>query len=261
MTKQFHPYHIVDQSPWPFSGAVGLMMFLTGMMEFIYLKSTNMLILGLMLILLTMYQWWRDITRESTYQGFHTNKVVGGLKFGMILFIISEVLFFFSFFWAFYHSSLSPTIEIGMMWPPMGIKSFNPLSIPLLNTLILLSSGITITWSHHSIIMNNFYYSKLALTLTIMLGMYFSILQGWEYWSANFTMADSSYGSTFFMATGFHGAHVLIGSMFLLMCYIRMKFKHLSNHHHFGFEAAIWYWHFVDVVWLFLYSSIYWWGN
>nr|YP_010564876.1 cytochrome c oxidase subunit 3 [Pallenopsis pilosa]UZA61331.1 cytochrome c oxidase subunit 3 [Pallenopsis pilosa] len=260
MLKQFHPYHLVNQSPWPLTGALGVMTMMIGLMEWIYMKSMVMMMLGIIIIIMTMIQWWRDVTRESTFQGHHTLKVINGLRWGMILFITSEVMFFLSFFWAFFHSSLSPSMEIGMMWPPKGINSFNPMHIPLLNTLILLSSGISVTWSHHSIINSNIKNSLLALFMTVMLGMYFSLLQGWEYWSAHFTMADSVYGSTFFMATGFHGIHVLIGSIFLLISFIRMNKMHMSNNHHLGFEAAIWYWHFVDIVWLFLYSSIYWWG-
>nr|YP_010564888.1 cytochrome c oxidase subunit 3 [Pallenopsis patagonica]UZA61343.1 cytochrome c oxidase subunit 3 [Pallenopsis patagonica] len=260
MTKQFHPYHLVNQSPWPLTGALGVMIMMIGLMEWIYMKSMMMMILGSSIIIMTMTQWWRDMIRESTFQGHHTNKVINGLRWGMILFITSEVMFFLSFFWAFFHSSLSPSMEIGMMWPPKGIDSFNPMYIPLLNTLILLSSGMSVTWSHHSIMNNNIKNSLSALLMTVMLGMYFSMLQGWEYWSAQFTMADSVYGSTFFMATGFHGIHVLIGSIFLLISYIRMNKMHMSKNHHMGFESAIWYWHFVDIVWLFLYSSIYWWG-
>nr|UZA61305.1 cytochrome c oxidase subunit 3 [Rhynchothorax sp. JZ-2022] len=259
MTKQFHPYHIVNQSPWPLTGALGAMIMMVGMMEFIYLKSFKMMTIGLMIVSMTMFQWWRDVVRESSFQGYHTFKVVNGMRWGMILFITSEVLFFMSFFWAFFHCSLAPSMELGMMWPPLGIMPFNPMKVPLLNTLILLSSGVSVTWSHNSI-MNGSEESKISLLITIMLGSYFTVLQGWEYWTSSFTMSDSSYGSTFFMATGFHGLHVLVGSIFLLICLIRMINNHLSVNHHFGFEAAIWYWHFVDVVWLFLYISIYWWG-
>nr|YP_003891054.1 cytochrome c oxidase subunit III [Tanystylum orbiculare]ADB91990.1 cytochrome c oxidase subunit III [Tanystylum orbiculare] len=260
MTKKYHPFHIVDQSPWPLTGALGAMLMMVGLLELIYLKSMKMIIIGLLILMMTMYQWWRDIVRESTYQGHHTFMVINGLKLGMILFITSEVLFFLSFFWAFFHSSLAPNIELGMIWPPKGIQAFNPMSIPLLNTLILLSSGVTVTWCHHSILVNNMNLSKISLTLTVLLGLYFTILQGWEYWSSSFSFSDSSYGSTFFMATGFHGIHVIVGSTFLLLCLYRLMISQFSMIHNFGLEAAIWYWHFVDVVWLFLYTSIYWWG-
>lgn len=260
MIKQFHPYHIVNQRPWPLTGALGIILIISGLLESIYLKSQTIITLGVFIMLLTRYQWWRDITREATYQGCHTTKVINGLKWGIILFIISEIVFFFSFFWAFFHSSLSPSQEVGIIWPPMGINPFNPIEIPLLNTLILLTSGVTVTWSHHRIINSNFRKAKIALLITILLGIYFTSLQVWEYWLSIFTISDSIYGSTFFITTGFHGLHVIIGSIFLLVCYLRIRINHMSSLHHFGFEAAIWYWHFIDVIWLFLYVSIYWWN-
>nr|YP_004222194.1 cytochrome c oxidase subunit III [Apochrysa matsumurae]BAJ61139.1 cytochrome oxidase subunit 3 [Apochrysa matsumurae] len=260
-THSNHPYHLVDYSPWPLTGAIGAMITTTGIVKWFHQYDNSLLILGNIVTLLTMYQWWRDVTREGTYQGLHTLSVTLGLRWGMILFILSEVFFFVSFFWAFFHSSLAPSIEIGQTWPPMGIKSFNPLEIPLLNTVILLSSGVTITWAHHSLMSNNYTQTSQGLLFTVILGIYFSILQAYEYIESPFTIADSVYGSTFFMATGFHGLHVLIGTTFLLICLIRHINFHFSKYHHFGFEAAAWYWHFVDVVWLFLYISIYWWGS
>nr|YP_010946666.1 cytochrome c oxidase subunit III [Margattea angusta]WGO57384.1 cytochrome c oxidase subunit III [Margattea angusta] len=256
-----HPFHLVNQSPWPLMGAVSAMIMMTGLIKWFHMFNISLMMLGMSIMILTMIQWWRDITREGTYQGLHTKFVVKGLQWGMILFIISEVFFFISFFWTFFHSSLSPTIEIGSSWPPLGIQPFNPLQIPLLNTAILLTSGVTITWSHHSLLYNNFNQTLQALFYTIMLGLYFTILQAYEYIEASFTIADSIYGASFFMATGFHGLHVIIGTVFLIMCLLRHIFLHFSSSHHFGFEAAAWYWHFVDVVWLFLYISIYWWGS
>lgn len=207
------------------------------------------------------WRWWRDIIRESTYEGKHTKEVITGLKMGIILFITSEVFFFISFFWAFFHSSLSPDIFIGQIWPCKGIKSFNPISIPLINTIILLRSGVTLTGAHHFLITGKKNRCDRLLLITITLGIYFSILQYIEYQEASFSIADSIYGSTFFIATGFHGIHVLIGTIFLLVCFLRRKTNHFSSYHHFGFEAAAWYWHFVDVVWLFLYIFIYWLGK
>nr|YP_010372450.1 cytochrome c oxidase subunit III [Parantica melaneus]UPA56404.1 cytochrome c oxidase subunit III [Parantica melaneus] len=256
-----HPYHLVDYSPWPLTGAIGVMTLVTGLIKWFHNFNINLLLIGYLITLLTMYQWWRDICREGTFQGKHTLLVSNGLRWGMILFIISEIFFFISFFWAFFHSSLSPNIEIGAMWPPMMIMAFNPFQIPLLNTIILISSGITVTWAHHALMMNNFTQTTQGLFFTVILGIYFTILQAYEYYEAPFTIADSIYGSTFFMATGFHGLHVIIGTIFLLICLIRHINNHFSMNHHFGFEAAAWYWHFVDVVWLFLYISIYWWGN
>nr|YP_010701156.1 cytochrome c oxidase subunit III [Papilio alcmenor]WCI21397.1 cytochrome c oxidase subunit 3 [Papilio alcmenor] len=256
-----HPFHLVDYSPWPLTGAIGVMTLVTGMIKWFHKFNMNLMILGYIIILLTMYQWWRDICREGTYQGNHTILVSKGLRWGMILFIISEIFFFISFFWAFFHSSLSPNIEIGAMWPPYSIVPFNPFQIPLLNTIILITSGVSVTWAHHAIMENNFSQTTQGLIITIMLGIYFTILQAYEYVEAPFSIADSIYGSTFFMATGFHGLHVIIGTIFLIICLLRHLSTHFSNKHHFGFEAAAWYWHFVDVVWLFLYISIYWWGN
>nr|YP_010713925.1 cytochrome c oxidase subunit III [Plesionika lophotes]WDD39145.1 cytochrome c oxidase subunit 3 [Plesionika lophotes] len=256
-----HTYHLVDMSPWPLTGSISAMMLTTGLVKWFHQFNMDLLILGLIATILTMIQWWRDIVRESTFQGLHTTRVVSGLKLGMILFITSEVLFFFAFFWAFFHSSLSPAVEIGCCWPPTGIKPFNPFQIPLLNTAILLASGATVTWSHHALLNSDRRQALQGLTLTVILGFYFTALQALEYYEAPFTIADSVYGSTFFVATGFHGLHVIIGSCFLLVCLGRMFFNHFSSSHHFGFEAAAWYWHFVDVVWLFLYISIYWWGS
>nr|AML26114.1 cytochrome c oxidase subunit III [Curculionidae sp. BMNH 1274272] len=259
--KKNHPFHLVDQSPWPILGSLSMFSMMMGLIKWFHLFNPNLLLLSLLTNILIMYQWWRDITRESTFQGLHTMKVTTGLRWGMILFITSEIFFFLAFFWAFFHSSLSPNIELGLTWPPKGINPFNPLEIPLLNTLILLSSGLTITWSHHSLMENNYIQSIQSLLITVILGFYFSILQMYEYIEAPFTIADSVYGSTFFMTTGLHGLHVIIGSSFLMICLIRMYKNHFSHNHHFGFEAAAWYWHFVDVVWLFLYISIYWWGS
>nr|AKK32523.1 cytochrome c oxidase subunit III [Henschiella sp. PJ-2015] len=259
--KNNHPYHLVDFSPWPLTSSIAGMTLTSGMIMWFHMKNMNLFMLGFMIMILSMIQWWRDITREGTFQGKHTNKVIFGLKMGMILFIISEIFFFLSFFWSFFHSSLSPTIELGMKWPPLNIMPFNPMHVPLLNTMILLSSGMSITWSHHSIMNSNYMQTKYSLMLTIILGIYFTILQAYEYIEASFSISDSIFGSTFFMATGFHGLHVIIGTIFLIMTLMRHNFKHFSNKHHFGFEAAAWYWHFVDVVWLFLYISIYWWGS
>nr|YP_010567273.1 cytochrome c oxidase subunit III [Trachylophus sinensis]UZC33502.1 cytochrome c oxidase subunit III [Trachylophus sinensis] len=256
-----HPFHLVDASPWPILGALSAMITMVGLIKWFHLYESNLLFLGLLITALIMYQWWRDIVREATYQGLHTYNVTMGLRWGMILFITSEVFFFISFFWGFFHNSLSPSIELGMNWPPKGIETFNPIEIPLLNTLILLTSGLTVTWTHHSLMENNYTQGFQSLLLTVILGIYFTVLQGYEYLEAPFTIADAAYGSSFFIATGFHGLHVIIGTTFLLVCLIRHYLNHFSSIHHFGFEAAAWYWHFVDVVWLFLYITIYWWGS
>nr|YP_009973287.1 cytochrome c oxidase subunit III [Chinapotamon maolanense]QNH92738.1 cytochrome c oxidase subunit III [Chinapotamon maolanense] len=256
-----HPYHLVDMSPWPLMGSISAMMLTTGLVKWFHQYNTNLLLLSSVAIILTMIQWWRDVTREGTYQGLHTSTVMVGLRWGMIFFILSEVLFFFSFFWAFFHSSLSPAIEIGLYWPPLGIQPFNPFQIPLLNTTILLSSGATVTWAHHAIMEANLSQATQSLALTIILGVYFTSLQVYEYLESTFSIADSAFGSTFFVATGFHGLHVIIGTTFLFICFFRLFNCHFSSNHHLGFETAAWYWHFVDVVWLFLYIFIYWWGG
>nr|WCH62807.1 cytochrome c oxidase subunit III [Dromaeolus sp. ZM-2022] len=260
MTKN-HPFHLVEVSPWPLVGSLGALILTSGLVKWFSLMTLNLMLLGMLIIFLIMFQWWRDITREGTFQGLHTFKVTFGLRWGMILFIVSEIMFFLSFFWGFFHSSLTPSIELGMMWPPVSIIPFNPTQIPLLNTLILISSGVTVTWAHHSLMENNFKQAFYGLSLTIILGIYFTMLQAFEYIESPFCISDAVYGSSFFMATGFHGLHVIIGTVFLITSLMRHLSNHFSPSHHFGFEAAAWYWHFVDVVWLFLYISIYWWGS
>nr|AIA77268.1 cytochrome c oxidase subunit III [Frankliniella occidentalis] len=260
--KILTPFHLVSPSPWPILASFQLfnMVFLTAKM---FNQSLNswMFFFNLMMMMLISAIWWRDVVRESTFESRHTKEVLKGLKIGMMLFITSEVFFFLSFFWAFFHFSLSPDIFIGQKWPCKGIKSFNPMSIPFMNPLILLSSGVTLTVSHPFMMLGQKKKSTQFLILTVVLGIYFSVLQYVEYLEASFSIADSVYGSCFFMATGFHGIHVLIGTVFLSICLIRNIKKHFSSYHHFGFEAAAWYWHFVDVVWLFLYICIYWFGK
>nr|YP_001552157.1 cytochrome c oxidase subunit III [Nothopuga sp. 1 LP-2008]ABS71892.1 cytochrome c oxidase subunit III [Nothopuga sp. 1 LP-2008] len=256
-----HPYHMVDMSPWPLTGAMGAYTTTSSLAYWFHMNNSSIMTMGTIITIMTMILWWRDVVREATFQGHHTNKVTMNMRWGMIMFITSEVFFFVSFFWAFFHSSLSPAIDIGASWPPTGIIPFNPFQIPLLNTIILLSSGVSITWTHHSIMEKNYSSSIKSLAVTIFLGLYFIMIQAMEYHEAPFSIADSVYGSTFFMATGFHGLHVIIGTLFLIITFSRLMKMHFSSHHHFGFEAAAWYWHFVDVVWLFLYISIYWWGN
>lgn len=256
-----HPFHLVDNRPWPITGSMGLISLLSGRVLWFHFNEILVIYLGSLVTIITIIQWWRDVIRESTYQGLHTKKVIRSIKIGIILFIISEVLFFSSFFWAFFHRSLAPSVEIGIQWPPIGVTTFNPITIPMLNTIILLSSGVSITWAHHALINNNLTQTIQRITITICLGLYFTLLQALEYEEAPFTIADSVYGSTFFLRTGFHGIHVIIGTIFILISLIRIIKLHLSKFHHVGFEASAWYWHFVDVVWLFLYISVYWWGR
>lgn len=257
----FHPYHIVDQSPWPLTSAFGALIITAGTVSWFKGNSSLLIFIGVSIIILTSVQWWRDVSREAALQGHHSFEVETNIRMGIILFIVSEVLFFISFFWAFFHSRLAPCIEIGILWPPKNIRAFNPFQIPLLNTIILLSSGVSVTWAHHRLIENNHSQTKKGLIITVILGLYFTLLQGYEYFEASFSFADSVYGSTFFLATGFHGLHVIIGTTFLIVCLRRLSSFQFSSSHHFGFEAAAWYWHFVDVVWLFLFITIYWWGS
>nr|YP_009144460.1 cytochrome c oxidase subunit III [Asbolus verrucosus]AKJ52246.1 cytochrome c oxidase subunit 3 [Asbolus verrucosus] len=261
MSNKNHPYHLVDASPWPILASLSALILMSGIIKWFHFYNHSLLMIGFTSMLLIMFQWWRDISREATLQGLHTYTVTMGMRWGMILFITSEVFFFISFFWSFFHNSLAPAIELGMNWPPKGIMTFNPIQIPLLNTLILLTSGITVTWAHHSLMENNYKQSTQGLMMTVILGLYFSLLQGYEYFESSFSISDAAYGSSFFVATGFHGIHVIIGTTFLAVCMARHMKNHFSQIHHFGFEAAAWYWHFVDVVWLFLYISIYWWGS
>uniref|UniRef100_UPI0030FF33CB cytochrome c oxidase subunit III n=1 Tax=Acanthochitona defilippii TaxID=761903 RepID=UPI0030FF33CB len=256
-----NPFHLVEFSPWPLVGSMGAFCLTVGLASWFHGYGLNLMFFGMLLILLTMLQWWRDVVREGTFQGYHTLRVSRGLRWGMILFIASEVLFFFAFFWAYFHSSLAPCMELGACWPPAGITPLNPFQVPLLNTAVLLASGVSVTWAHHSLIDGDQKGSILALGVTIILGAYFTFLQAGEYFETSFSISDSCYGSTFFVATGFHGLHVLIGTTFLMVALLRSVVFHFSSNHHFGFEAAAWYWHFVDVVWLFLYVSIYWWGS
>jgi len=262
-TKQYHPYHLVDPSPWPFFAGVSVLVLTNGAVMYMHSYKYGFLIFlfGLFMVLVTMFFWWRDVIREATFLGCHTKLVQKGLRTGVILFIISEVLFFFGFFWAFFHSSLAPSIELGGMWPPRGIEALNPWEVPLLNTVILLSSGATITWAHHAIVSGDRKNAITALIYTILLAVCFTGFQALEYYEAPFTISDGIYGSTFFMTTGFHGFHVIIGTIFIFVCLIRLILHHFTRHHHVGFEAAAWYWHFVDVVWLFLFISVYWWGS
>nr|QSR89842.1 cytochrome c oxidase subunit III [Ceratosolen fusciceps] len=252
----YQPFHLVSPSPWPLLMSFGLMVFVLGFMNMLKKKEYFMLFFGLWLILLVMYQWWRDTLNES-YTGSHTSEVQNGLKLGMIMFIISELFFFLSIFWCYFHMYLSPSMEIGSMWPPKGIIMFDPYLIPLLNTIILLSSGVSITWCHHAILNKYYKDSVSALTVTVVLGMIFTYFQYKEYDMALFSINDSVFGSIFYFGTGFHGLHVLIGTIFLLIHLSLMNYNMNFKRYPIGLEMAIWYWHFVDVVWLFLYLLIY----
>lgn len=255
------PFHVIGYRPWPALCAGSSLCMTLGLVTWFHTTNPYPLLLALLALVLSIAQWWRDIIREATFQGLHTSVVAKGLRWGIIFFIASEVMFFIRIFWAFFHRRLAPTPEIGCRWPPPGITPLDPFAVPLLNTAVLLASGVTVTWAHHSLIEGDRKNAIAALGITVCLGAYFSVLQAHEYQEAPFTIADRIYGTTFFVATGFHGLHVLIGSIFLGVCFLRLVAYQFSPGHHIGFETAAWYWHFVDVVWLFLYISIYWWGS
>ncbi len=269
--KHPHPYHLVDPSPWPVLGAFAALVLTVGAVMFMHDMGGGGLtvVVGFLLVLATMVLWWRDVIREATFEGHHTPIVQIGMRFGMALFIASEVMFFVAWFWAFFDASLFSAEAIqewrvahtGGTWPPEGVTPFDPWHLPLLNTVILLTSGATVTWAHHALREGNKKHLILGLWLTIVLGALFTCIQAYEYGHAAFGFTEGIYSSTFFMATGFHGAHVIIGTLFLIVCLGRAYKDHFKPDHHFGFEAAAWYWHFVDVVWLFLFFCIYLWGT
>jgi len=261
--NQIHAFHLVDPSPWPLFSGVFALMLTFGFVLYMhgYKEGWFLFTFSFFSLKCVMYVWWRDVVRESTYEGQHTTTVQNGLKIGMLLFILSEIMFFVSFFWAFFHFSFNPSIFLGGVWPPVFLTILNPWKIPLLNTIILLTSGATVTLVHHSIVYGSKDLAIKGLIATILLAIFFTFLQDIEYVNAPFSIYNTVYGSVFFMLTGFHGFHVLIGTTFLFICLIRIYYDHLTKEHHFGFEAAAWYWHFVDVVWLFLFLTIYWWGS
>lgn len=290
--KVNHDYHIIDPSPWPLLGSVGALIMGVGgvaLMRFLNLQNQRdgaptesaefmlfglnlagpwIFIIGLIVVLYTMFAWWSDVIKES-HAGNHTKVVQIHLRYGMLLFIASEVMFFVAWFWAYFDASLfagevaqfERVAHTGGHWPPQGIEILDPMHLPLFNTIILLLSGTTVTWAHHSLVHGERSMLKWMLALTVVLGILFSYVQFYEYAHAPFAFSGSVYGATFFMATGFHGFHVLVGTIFLIVCLLRAMSGHFKPEKHFGFEAAAWYWHFVDVVWLFLFFAIYIWGS
>jgi cytochrome c oxidase subunit 3 len=267
------PYHLVEPSGWPIVGSIAALvlaatalaymhpdMYGAGMERILKPLGAWPILIGIGLVAFTMAGWWRDVIRESLTPGLHSPVVRIGLRYGMFLFIASEVMFFVAFFWAFFHFALFPEHTESGMWPPKGVHTFDPWDLPFLNTLILLTSGTTVTWAHHALKEGDRRGLVIGLALTVALGVAFTACQAWEYAHAPFAFKDGIYPSTFFMATGFHGFHVIVGTIFLSVCLGRAIKGHFTPERHFGFEAAAWYWHFVDVVWLFLFCAIYWWG-
>ena len=266
MKTQLHPFHLVEFSPWPLFLSFNIINLLLSAVG--YMHNTNFSLLSLTLSFIVLFfciiLWFNDVTIEGTYIGYHTKKVVSGLNIGFNLFVVSEIIFFFSLFWAYLHSSLSPDIILGAIWPPVGINAMDPIQLPLLNTILLLSSGFTITFAHHAIISNDTnsrYYTILGFILTILLGVLFILCQFSEYYIADFSFSDSVLGSAFYIATGFHGLHIIIGALMLAIILYRLLNYHFTQNHHAGLNIAILYWHFVDVVWLFVFGLIYVWAS
>ncbi len=259
------PYHLVDPSFWPITGALGGGLTLGGVVLISHYGSWSVFIAGIVIVLATMFLWWRDVLKESRTAGLHSPVVRLGLRYGMMFFITSEVMFFVAFFWAFFHFALYPEHVLGTatpMWPPAGIETFDPFRLPFLNTMILLLSGTTVTWAHHSLLVNDRRGLVNGLATTVVLGLCFTACQAWEYSDAPFHFSGGGiYPSVFFLATGFHGFHVIVGTIFLFVCFLRARAGGFTPSRHFGFEAAAWYWHFVDAVWLFLFICVYWWGH
>ena len=259
-----HDYHLVEPDPWPLIGALAGGIMFSGVVMWLHSNrfGVPIAVLGLFLVLVTMFNWWSNTIKEA-HEGYHTPVVQLHLRYGMILFIASEVMFFVAWFWAFFDASLFPSTAeaIGGTWPPRGMHVLNPFGWPLFNTMVLLCSGTTVTWAHHSLIHGDRKGLINGLWCTILLGLLFTTVQAYEYTHAPFGFRENIYTSTFFMATGFHGFHVIVGTIFLIVCLIRSYKGDFTPRQHFGFEAAAWYWHFVDVVWLFLFLCIYVWGG
>ena len=266
-----HDYHLVDPSPWPAVGSISVFTMAVGAITWMHHSTAAapyVFFVGVIGVLYTMFGWWSDVVREADKEGHHTRVVQISHRYGMILFIASEVMFFVAWFWAYFNTALFPSdlhqvarsAFVGGVWPPKDIVTFDPWHLPLLNTLILLTSGTTVTWAHHALLENNRKGLIWGLVLTIALGLSFTCVQAYEYAHAAFHYSGNIYGATFFMATGFHGAHVIIGSIFLIVCLFRALAGQFKPSQHLGFEFAAWYWHFVDVVWLFLFACIYVWG-
>ena len=262
-----HDYHILSPSIWPLLGAIGGFVMLFGAVLWMHQVTPFMFFIGFALVLYVMFAWWSEVVSESRI-GDHTPVVRLGLRYGFILFIVSEIMFFAAWFWSFFKHAMYPMHPEGLspaidgVWPPVGIETFDPWHLPLINTLILLCSGAAATWAHHALAHeNNRKDMANGLIIAVLLGVLFTGFQAYEYSHAAFGFSGNIYGANFFMATGFHGFHVLVGTIFLFICYLRLRAGDFTPDRHVGFEAAAWYWHFVDVVWLFLFAAVYVWGG
>ena len=260
---QAHPFHLVSPSPWPINSSLSLLgLTCSGVLKMHgFSFAFYFVALGFVSLISSMCLWFKDIISEGSYLGNHTSAVQRGLNMGVGLFIVSEALFFLAIFWAYFHSALAPTAELGSGWPPTGVEAVNPFELPLINTVILLSSGFTVTYAHHSLIENNRKGTLDGLAFTVVLAVIFTACQEIEYLVSLFSFGDSTFGSSFYFGTGFHGLHVIIGTGFLAVGLWRMLAYHITENHHLGLESGILYWHFVDVVWIFLFISIYYWGS
>ncbi len=271
-TGKPHPFHVPEPSIWPLMGAIAGGLFAMGMV--LYMHGVTILghsigligpVVGVLAILAVMFFWWKNVIDESLVKGNHSKITQVGFRYGMALFISSELMFFVAFFWAFFDASIFANEVTQLLrieytsasWPPPQIEAIGPFGLPLLMTMILLLSGCTVTWAHYEILQGKNKEATKALGITVGLGFVFLCFQVYEYMHAHFGFTEGIYASTFYMATGFHGFHVLIGTIFLAVCWIRSAKGHFSKERHFGFEAAAWYWHFVDVVWLGLFIFVY----
>ena len=256
-TVKTHPWHIPEPSPWPILGTVSGFIMAIGGIWYMHEGPIWLLGVGFALLIFTFYGWWRQVVIESNTVGMHSEQTKVGLRYGFLFFIISELMFFFAFFWAFFHSSLPLLSKVAVAWPPAGIELIPADGVPLLNTLILLTSSVTVTIAHHALIEDKRATATRWTFITAILGIIFLFFQAEEYVEATFKLSDGIYPSTFYLATGFHGFHVFVGTCFLLVCGFRLTKGHFTPDHHIGFESAAWYWHFVDVVWIFLYINVY----
>lgn len=258
--KKYNPFHLVDLRPWPILTSFSALRFALGVIIMVRSFNVYPFLISLLTLFLFSFLWRRDIHREGCYEGYHNLEVMTGIKVGIILFILSECFFFLGIFWRYLHLAQIPAIEIGGVWPPQGVTPFDPKGVPFLNTILLVSSGVSVTWCHHAIEIAEYKSRVISLCATVLLGLIFTCLQALEYYLARFTFSCSSYSSVYFIGTGFHGLHVIIGRSLLIICLFRFYFLHIRPNHRVGFECSVWYWHFVDVVWFCLYLIFYWWG-
>ena len=261
MGRKRHLFHIVEPSPWPLLSSFGVFLFTTGLIFYMQEYSSKFFFFGIIILIISSFFWFNDIINESSFLGYHTLVVRKGLKYGFMLFITSEIMLFLGFFWASFHSPLCVANNLGAIWPPIGLIIIPVYDYPFSNTILLIVSGFAVTWVHRGIALSSFKECIDGFLITIFLGIFFVILQGMEYYEATFNFNDSIYACTFYMSTGSHGCHVIAGVLFLIVCFIRLLLNHYLNNHYSGLVFAIWYWHFVDGVWILLFLSLYCWGG